>query len=148
MKGAEHPAPREAGEGEDKQMPATLTTNAKARTAFGSALGEAMDQLGMSQAALGERLNHMRQPAISAWINGHALPPDIETVFKVEKVLKLAPGTLSKYLGFLPPKAPVSVLDAIHADQALDASGKRAMTAVYEELISRGRRRKALRVVS
>lgn len=123
-------------------MPATLTADETRRARFGDALAEAMRVRQITQAALGELLDEMRQSSISAWRTGSALPPDVETVFRLEKALKLAPGHLSRHLGFLPAKratAP-SVSEAIMADSHLDAAGQRILLTAYQELAAAKRR--------
>lgn len=126
-------------------MPATLTANNKRRTAFGRALTEAMQVRHMTQMQLGDRLGHMRQSSISAWASGQALPPDIETVFRLERVLKLKPGHLSRLLGFVPAEDkeldPPDVIEAIMADPQLDDSGRRMVLGIYEELVAGAKRR-------
>lgn len=125
-------------------MPATLTTNERRRSAFAKALTAAMDARNMTQERLGARLGNLRQSTISAWTSGHALPPDIDTVFRLEKVLKLSPGTLSRQLGFM-PTAPTDgdpdVRQAILADVSLDAGERAAMLNVYDTLIEASKSR-------
>lgn len=125
-------------------MPATLTSDEKRRTRFGHALSEAMRIQGFTQAGLGARLGEMGQSSISAWTTGGALPPDVETVFALERALKLSPGQLSKHLGFLPTSKARSVLtvaDAVLADDHLDDDGQRVLLATYKELIAAAKRR-------
>lgn len=125
-------------------MPATLTSDEKRRTRFGQALSEAMHTQGLTQAELGARLNEMRQSSISAWTTGAALPPDVETVFALERALKLTPGQLSKHLGFLPTrrsKTVLTVADAVKADDRLDDAGQRVLLATYKELVNAAKRR-------
>lgn len=125
-------------------MPATLTTNARRRAAFGRALDEAMRVRQMTQEKLGERLGDMGQSTISAWKSGHALPPDIETVFRLEKVLKLPAGHLSRVLGFMPAgrdHIEPDVTAAVMADERLDEAGRRMVLGVYDELIAAAKRR-------
>lgn len=120
-------------------MPATLTSDVQRRSAFGNALAEAMRVRRITQAELGARLNNMRQPSISAWKSGEALPPDVETVFRIEAALTLQPGHLSRYLGFMPVDGMVrasTVRDAVMVDELLSESGRRILLSVYEELTS------------
>lgn len=125
-------------------MPATLTADEKRRTRFANALAEAMRVRELTQAELGELLDQMRQSSISAWTTGNALPPDVETVFRLEHVLKLRPGHLSRHLGFLPiTKLPqvATVTDAVLADDRLDDSAQRILLATYKELVAAAKRR-------
>jgi transcriptional regulator with XRE-family HTH domain len=126
-------------------MPATLTTNPKRRAAFGKALAEAMRVRQITQMRLGEDLGDMRQSSISAWRSGNALPPDIETVFRLEKVLKVPAGHLSRVLGFMPVErgqlATIDVTEAVMTDGRLDAAGRRMVLGVYDELIANAKRR-------
>lgn len=124
-------------------MPATLTADEKRRARFGNALAEAMRVRELTQAELGELLNQMRQSSISAWTTGTALPPDVETVFRLEQALKLRPGHLSRHLGFLPitKLPPVTVADAVLGDSRLDATAQRILLVTYKELVAAAKRR-------
>lgn len=121
-------------------MPATLTANEKRRSSFGSALTKAMRLQRLTQSELGEMLGDIGQSSISAWTTGNALPPDVETVFALERALRLPPGHLSKHLGFLPAKLAM-VPNAVRADDRLDDDGQRIMLTTYKDLVAAAKRR-------
>lgn len=124
-------------------MPATLTTDSKRRKAFSKALQEALELREISQAALGEALGDLRQSTVCAWVNGHALPPDVETVFWIEEELDLAPGHLSRLLGFLPSDddVEVDVVAAVMSDPQLTPTARRAVLEVYDDLKRKAKKR-------
>lgn len=118
-------------------------------TAFGQALGDAMAVRKVKQRELAEALG-VKQPTVSAWITGDAEPAP-EVVFRAEEHLRLAPGTLSRHLGYLPPSAKkmiANVEDAILNDATLSAEMKTALLGAYHAVIGhapprRGRPRKS-----
>lgn len=126
-------------------MPATLTSNQRRRDAFSDALLEAMETRGLTQARLGQLVNHMGQSSVSAWVNGRALPPDIETVIKLEKVLKLPAGHLCRLLGFVPvdkePDVELDLIQAVMHDERLDDAARRAVLDLHRELVEQAKRR-------
>lgn len=107
--------------------------------AFGSELGRILRLRAMQQWRLGEELGGLGQSTIAGWVNGTARPsPD--QVFITEEILELAPGHLSMLLGYLPPSAVTTTVDAaILTDPTLDETGRRVLLAVYRELTSRQR---------
>lgn len=112
--------------------------------AFGNAIAAALATKGITQAELGQRVGIV-QSAVSAWVAGTAEPPR-DTVWAIERVLGLTPGFLSRQLPS--PYQPVTknaavatVEEAVIADPLLDESGKRAVLAVYRELVSYAPRR-------
>ncbi len=111
---------------------------------FGEALRRALAAAGTSQRDLATELGLSSQSVVSQWISG-THEPSPSRVFAVEEALHLAPGTLSRLLGYLPLEA-VPALDvpaAVAADPALSAQNRAAVLAVYEVLrtrSSRGRR--------
>lgn len=110
------------------------------RGAFGEAVAEAMHMRQITQVEVGELLG-VTQSSVSAWRSGQAAP-DPDTVFDLERTLRLGPGHLSRHLGYLPleagKRAAVTVQDAVLADALLAEQAKRAVLAVYEELKNRG----------
>jgi transcriptional regulator with XRE-family HTH domain len=104
------------------------------RPTFGAALAGALRARGTTQHALG-RLLGIGQSTISAWVADRAVPSQA-VVFRVEAALDLAPGTLSRHLGYLPVDAavPSTVLDCLAVDPALTDGQRAALRAVYEEL--------------
>lgn len=102
--------------------------------AFGEMLTEVMKARGISQAALGELVDRA-QTTVSEWVRGQAEPLP-STVFCLEKILDLAPGQLSRYLGYV----PISVLEevgsveaALRTDPTLDDAYRRSLLASYRE---------------
>ncbi len=112
---------------------------------FGEALRRALAASGTSQRDLATELGLSSQSVVSQWIS-ETHEPSPSRVFAIEEVLGLAPGTLSRLLGYLPLRA-VPALDvpaAVAADPELSSQNRAAVLAVYEVLrsrTSRGRRR-------
>jgi len=76
---------------------------------------------------------------VTRWVNGE-YAPDPVVVFAIEEGLGLAPGTLSRTLGYLPvdAAADLSVPAAVEADPRLTVLGRRVVLKVYEELVADG----------
>lgn len=96
--------------------------------AFSAALSDAMAAGGMTQEALAKRLGDVKQNSVSSWLGGR-YEPKRETVWRVEDVLGLEPGALSKHLGYIPVGAApsVSVEEAIAASSDLDEQAKQML---------------------
>lgn len=120
-------------------MSATLSANDRRRTRFGKALAEAITDCDYTQTEFGEVLGDVRQSSISGWCSGASLPPDVETVFRIEKLLDLEPGELSRLLGFLPVRN-LSVADAVMADNQLDEAGRQIVLSTYREVAAAKKR--------
>lgn len=108
--------------------------------AFAAALRDAMSSQGVTQTDLAKRLDLRSQGTISGWINAVAEPP-YETVFAIEKVLGVRPGSLSRYLGYLPvsaSKVTVDVERAINEDPFLSKEAKAHLLGAYR--LVKGRR--------
>lgn len=75
------------------------------------------------------------QQSISNWLNG-VREVEPEVIFAIEKALVLAPGSLSKHLGYIPTGVsdPKSTEQAIKDDSELSAKAKRALLAAYREM--------------
>jgi transcriptional regulator with XRE-family HTH domain len=101
---------------------------------FGAALAGALRAKGITQHRLGRALG-IGQSTISAWVADRATPSH-SVVFRVEAALEVAPGSLSRHLGYLPldGSQPATVLDCIDADPALNPGQRAALRAVYLEL--------------
>lgn len=115
------------------------------RAAFGEALRAAMANAGVTQDDFAAELGKA-QAAVSAWVTGRSAPDDPMDVFDIERALKLAPGSLSRFLGYLPIDAVVVTanFDAVlDADPFLDADSRQAISLVYEQL--KGARRRSAR---
>jgi transcriptional regulator with XRE-family HTH domain len=105
---------------------------------FGQALADALTARGWTQRELAEALG-ITQSAISAWKYGHAEPAPL-TVFRIERALGVAPGSLSMNLGFLPLDSAAlghSFELAVANDPRLDERGRRVLRATYRELLRR-----------
>lgn len=114
-------------------------TAADGRFAFGRMLAEALRGRRMKQEDLA-RLLGTTQSSVSGWINGKYEPAPA-TVFCIEGSLGMAPGSLSRPLGYLPvePAAHlIGVESAIAQSAGLNDEAKSALTAVYRLLVTRG----------
>lgn len=112
--------------------------DAERRAQFGRMLGDALKDRGMKQEDLARALG-TTQSSVSGWIHGK-YEPGAATVFGVEFVLALEPGSLSRPLGYLPvePAArSVSVEAAISQSNGLDNDAKAALAALYRVLVGR-----------
>ena len=109
---------------------------------FGDALREALSVQKLRQRDLGDRLG-VTQVAVSDWINCQS-EPSPETVFIMEHELRLAPGTLSRHLGYLPPKAAThvaTVREAILGDSSLTGAEKEMLLGAYTAAVQGKRSR-------
>lgn len=102
--------------------------------AFGAALAKARLRADMSQSALGTAIG-TPQSTISSWERGESRPY-AETVFQLEAALKLAPGSLSQILGYMPlgEVPPCTVQSAVIADPTLDPYKGQLLLAIYETM--------------
>lgn len=102
------------------------------RAQFGAALRSVLEADGINQTQLAEALGGLAQSTVSAWLSGSATPvPDV--VFRIEAVLGIAAGTLSRHLGYL-PAGEGCVEAAIAADPHLQARQRSLLLAHYREL--------------
>lgn len=102
---------------------------------FAERFGFWMKARGLSQSSLGAATG-IPQPAISTWVNGHAVP-SVPVVAVLEDALDLTPGELSRQLGYLPLDAfeVASVPDAIESDPALSVVARKALLALYAHFV-------------
>ena len=100
---------------------------------------------GRGQAWLGRRVAEVEgrdepyaQPTAGEWIKRPEIQPP-SRMFAIEKALDLAPGSLSRLLGYVPAGlAPAtSVVDAINADPRLDKSARSVLIDVYRSATKR-----------
>jgi len=70
------------------------------RARFGRLLGDALRRRDLTQQDFG-RLVGASQASVSGWVSGRYEPPPAK-VFAMERLLGLAPGDLSRPLGYLP----------------------------------------------
>ena len=82
------------------------------------------------------------QTTVTRWLSESA--PDPATVFAIEEVLDMTPGSASRHLGYLPVSAqPVAtVLDAIAADDHLDELARGFLADAYRFQINETDRRR------
>lgn len=101
---------------------------------FTRALVRALDESGLNQTEVARATGGaVSQGTISGWRKGNAHPqPD--SVFAVERALGLAPGQLSRHLGYVPthtlPAGP-DVLTAIDADTSIGEDAKQGLRLLY-----------------
>jgi transcriptional regulator with XRE-family HTH domain len=113
----------------------------QARVKFGKAVIETRRQRGLSQVQLAE-LAGVSQSTVSVWEQGVAEPPPA-VVFALEEVVGVAPGHLSRHLGYVPAPPdgtsledsppPGGVPTAVNADPKLDDRQRRALLLAYRE---------------
>lgn len=109
------------------------------RQAFAAALARQLEGRPRSTfaaevaAASGESVS---ENAISLWLQGKS-EPTRSKVFAIERVLRLAPGALSRLLGYVPAKgaAGTSVPDAIRADTRLGDLAREMLIASFNRAI-------------
>lgn len=117
------------------------------RAAFGAAVARHLASTGHSQQSLASALSAATgrtkpfdQSTVTRWVRGENAP-DPATVFALEELLELAPGSLSRFLGYLPAdivETPPTVPAAVQADVGLTAMGRRVLLKVYEEVLDDG----------
>jgi transcriptional regulator with XRE-family HTH domain len=79
------------------------------------------------------------QASVSQWLTGQSAPrPD--RIAKLEHILRLAPGTLARHLGYPvreidSPKPVMTVAEAAEADPRLGVREQQILAAVYRELV-------------
>lgn len=114
-----------------------MSYNQGTREAFGLRLREARREAGMNLVDVAAVVDASQQ-AVSAWEKGTRIPEDPQTVFALEEAVKVAPGTLSRILGYLPLDAesvPSAIVDSIISDGRLDTGMKRALIDIYRKLV-------------
>jgi transcriptional regulator with XRE-family HTH domain len=104
---------------------------------FSEALKRAREESGMSLRALADAVE-ASHTVVAQWERGeHAPRPP--RVRMLEHVLQLAPGSLSRLLGYWPAESAdghsVGVIEAARADPRLGKRDRRILTAVYRELV-------------
>ena len=107
--------------------------------AFAAAMAQARSEAKVSQRELG-RMVHRKQGSISRYEAG-LLEPDPETVFRIERALKVEPGVLSHHLGYLPIQSTspyaklvqslLPVVDAIQDDPTLSPQARSMLISAY-----------------
>lgn len=123
--------------------------SADALRPFAGRLVALMTDRGFSQQALADRLG-LTRASVSDWCRGKSIPaPD--TVFAAEEALEVAPGELSRELGYLPVAAigatssKPTVIEGIDTDPRLDDYARRLLKMIYGELAGSASRRRRRR---
>ena len=109
--------------------------NERQRRKFGESLRSVRDDLGLSQAAVGDRVG-VTGSAVGQWETGK-IEPARDTVFALERALDLDAGRLSRDLGYLPPD-PLDrpdVVAAIEADPRLSDQARVMLIALYRSAV-------------
>lgn len=105
--------------------------------AFAEAVREARGAQGLTQRALAEVVG-LSQNAVARWEIGESAPGTPASVFHLEGVLDLEPGSLSIHLGYLPVGANLCGVElAIRSDSDLDAPMKAALLTFYHSAVGR-----------
>ena len=106
---------------------------------FGEELSRVLNVRRMTQDALAEAVGR-KQSSVSAWLAGKSAP-ESATVFKIEEILDLPAGHLSRFLGYLPTAAveasSATFEELVTIDPLLDETQKRMILALYREATSR-----------
>lgn len=118
------------------------------RRAFMDDLYTILERKGVTQRQLRDDLGWGSHTYMNRWRN-LIKEPDPEEVFELEEYLGLAPGTLSRRLGYLPVAAektprPAGFEAVVAADEILPDWGKEQLLSVYQGImkaLGRGRRR-------
>ncbi len=116
----------------------TRTLSRKQRKAFGEALRVALAEREVRQVDLAKAIR-TTQSSVSAWVTG-AAEPAARTVFMIERVLDLPPGSLSRILGYLPvdvegPSSHLSLEQFVARTSELEPRAKRVLLATYRALL-------------
>ncbi len=106
--------------------------------AFGRAIRTALAEKGLTSGAL-LHLTKATTPAgqrrvVNDWLSGNVEPSRVKVV-ALEKVLELAPGTLSRHLGWLPVNATElpDLEGAIIADDGLSSMQKQVLLSALSD---------------
>ena len=109
------------------------------REVFRRALKQAREDAGLSQRALARAVD-VSPGAVWQWERDRdGTVPRLDMTTRLEQVLKLEPGQLSRLLGYVPvtaePGTMTSVVAAARADPRLGDSERELLIAVYRELV-------------
>lgn len=115
-------------------------TKSEDRAGFGYALAAARKNRHFSQAELGKLVGSNVQSAVSSWEKGKTVP-DRMTVFRLEEVLELVPGYLSRFLGYMPENGDgwnrakrLRTPECIENDPDLNRYERNLLLALYREI--------------
>jgi transcriptional regulator with XRE-family HTH domain len=97
----------------------------------------------MSQTDVADLLG-TSQGALTAWENARALPDMPETIWKLEEVLQMRPGALSRLLGYLPVTTETTsekptFEEAVTSDPLLSPDDRDMLLEIYKIMISKRR---------
>lgn len=115
------------------------------RRDFADALRDVLEAKNLTHRQLADLCGWAGHQKIYPWLEATAEPaPD--TVFEIERALRLRPGALSLKLGYAPPEAlkaqPLADFNAVvDADPALEDRAKDLLKQTYATLIRRPRKR-------
>lgn len=94
---------------------------------------------GMTQSDLSEALNgRVAQSTISEWKRGQSEPSTPAVTFEVELALGVAPGYLSKHLGYIPPLSVGQLEAALLLVDDVDENWRQALLALAREIKRQG----------
>lgn len=119
-------------------------TREQRRRAFGVALIDALAQGQLSRSEFARRYaeatgSKVTPSKVSEWCDGQVLPEngDPEAVYLIERLVGVAPGSLSRHLGFLPlVSAGCTVETAVERDPLLDEGGRVGLLGSYRALVT------------
>ncbi len=83
-----------------------MTESEEESSGWGISLRAALDRSGLKSFQLAERMS-VSQATVSTWLSGKRTP-EPPTVFRLEEVLRVPPGSISHHLGYLPVSDPVT----------------------------------------
>ena len=109
------------------------------REVFRRALQQAREDCGLSQRALAQAVG-VTQGAVWQWErDSGATVPRPDVAIRLEQVLGLEPGQLSRLLGYLPATTETGttagVVEAARTDPRLGEQERELLIAVYRELV-------------
>ena len=108
------------------------------REEFRRVLSKTRAERRLSLAALGRSIG-VSKSAVAQWENGRSLPVPAK-VPDLERALELAPGALSRLLGYVPitsgdDKTTLDVIEAIRRDARLGQHGQELLITMYRQLL-------------
>jgi transcriptional regulator with XRE-family HTH domain len=118
-----------------------MTITGSGRAAFSVALGDALRERGWTQNELAVELG-TTQSAVSGWVH-HRTQPRPPVVDRIEQLLDLPAGDLSRHLGYLSLSfesgSRRSVSHALETDEWIDDTARAAVMFLYNHYRSTAR---------
>lgn len=122
----------------------TKDKHRKERQAFGRALEHALADARMTQSELARRYaeatgSKVTPSKVSDWTKGESLPEngDPDAIFLVEKLLGVAPGSLTRHLGYVPVATQGCTVEvAIDSDPLLGEWARDNLHMQYRALLT------------